>query len=688
MDDGLFEAGEKLNLDNSPDFQKELVFSSKPNADSWQFLNELTEKQVGARPGMLGHHAIAARVGSTLGGGVIALLTAYRKPEDRKFFESDARNLHHAAVLLRLALATQRTNERLEALTDAIGTVLRASSTAQITASLCDFLHTQIQESLEFRGHKTKTTARLFLRGTGMLARWGEAERSKIGLLEEHGVKPISVNEDCVYSRAIISKQTKTSLDPEECDKKFKPTTRIKIHSYINVPLVYDGAAIGAINLETGLKDAYKQADVSIVEAVAGAAAAAVLNHRSQRFMTQLAQLTSLAVNPAASEPSDPDALLNRGAKILYELCGFSDFLLFEAQEVSDDPWQIVKAWEGDDCGNKINRRPLDTLEGMNHHISTRWQETFLKSCLDAKTNEVIFVSHGNQLGVTDDGDGLLRPRGRPTLSHVVVLFGEPDAQKTRALMLLFEHPSPIPGHFVQVFSDYSTFLNTIYSTTFAEIHNYGEALTAARIEARAGRVYSQVRHSIASQLASIYNAVDLGRRAKDADSDILDEVVERVRTAQEDFDKSRVLLKSPEYDTCDLVGLWRAVVEDMQPRIKAAGLRVETRSEEIEAYTDPKLASYVLFNLLDNALIHGKENGATLIWFEGLPDGKEGCAVCDNGNEIDPDLVRRIFNMGATTKSQGGGQGLFLSQGIANDLKGDLVLIRRDDANCFELRL
>ncbi|MHB8267315.1 sensor histidine kinase [Bradyrhizobium sp.] len=681
MNDKTYQASPQLPLSEAPLFQRNLLRDdvSKP----WDFLNNLTHEEVGPRPTMAGHHVIVARVGGAIGGGVIALFTVYRKPDQPEFLESDARELHHAAVLLRLSLATQRANDRLEALVTAIGNVLTASSTATIAGSLCDFLHTQIQQALEYRDYKAKTTARLFLRGRGILERWGEDNRRVPNSLKAKGNRPISITEDCVYSRAIKDNKTKRSDDPAERSKQFINTTQQLVRSYVTVPLTYDGATIGAINLETTLDNAYKPADVSLAEAVAGVAAAAILNHRSQRFMTRLAQLTNLAVNPAAAEPSDPDAILQNGADILYELCGYSDLLLFQAQPDSSAPWQIVKAWRGE--GDTIAPRDIALLKPMQQRIDDKWDRTYLKSCIDAHTDSTFF--NGSSQNVPDDGAGMLRPEGRVTLSYVVVLLGNNKKIHDRAVMLFFEHPRPIPAHFEGVFAAFANFLNTIYSTTFTEIKNFGRALATARIEARQGRYYSQARHVIASHLVSIYNTVDLGRHDDPPDL-IFDEVTKRIRRAEHEFESLRVLLRDPEFEDCDLVDLWNEVAGDLQSRITESGLLVDNRATALPARTDPHYTKLILFNLLDNALEHGKKGGAERIWFEALPDGASGCAVCDDGCQIDAAFVNKIFDMNETTKGTGGGQGLHIARENARDIDGDLALVRRNDANCFELRL
>ena len=685
MDDLVYEAGKQLPLTKAPVFQKELL-EQKAEEKPWKVINTLTAEQAGARPSMAGDHVIAARVGSTIGGGVTALFTAYRRKTEPPFVESDARNLHHAAVLLRLALTTQRVTERLQALAEAIQRVLSADSSAEIAAELCDFLQEQINQPLEFRGYGTKTTARLFVRGDGRLDRWGETFRKHIGSLTTIRSSSIRITEECVYTRAIEDGTTKTNRDPLEKGKSFINTTDSEIRSYVTVPLGYDGAIIGAINLETTCEDAYRRADIALVEAVARVAAAAMLGHRSQRFVTDLARLTSLAVNPVASEPSDPGSILQRGAAILYQLCGYSDFLLFEKPtEKPEAPWQIVQAWRGN--GTSAVKREISTLTTVQQQIDDQWDRSYLRRCLDTGGGKTIFVSREIGDGLSDSGPGKLRTKGRPTRSHVVVLLGDQMNGYTRAVMLLFEHPRPFPENFHETLAAFAVFLDTVYGTSFVEVSRFGKELLAAQIEARAGKVYSQVSHQVGNQLNLITNAIQVGYfNDRDAEQ-IFRDVTERVNAAVEAFESTKILLRSPRPEPCDLVQLWNEVVKDMMPRIEREGFSIVTSIESISVTTDPNLAKYILFHLLENAIVHGKRDGATSIHFDEDREGT-GCVVSDDGPPIGSEIVPRMFEMGVTTKALGGGQGLWLAKQIANDLDGALWFERRQNKNCFIFQL
>lgn len=674
--DEYFQAGSTMKVNDAPNFQIDLV-REKDNTP-WINIEALTDDHVGARKDMIGYRAIAARVGSKLGGEVTAVFTAYRTPHDEPFTQSDAMQLHHAAILLRLAMSPKRISDRLLNLSIAIEKVFSAKSTAEITAEMCDFLQEQIHKPLEYRGIRTKTTARLFLRGSGELRRWGEDKRRVHGSLKSKQNEKLWINDDCVYARAIQDAKTKSSLLPEEKGKKFVQTTEESIKEYVTVPLIHDDAVLGAINLETMHEDAYSMQDISLAEAVARVAAAAILGHRSQRFMRRLARLTARAINPIEEKGNDPDTLLDSGAEILYELYGFSDMLLLESHDGIKEPWKIVKAWRGDGASS-IGLEDIE-LVAKQTDINAGWTETFLYECLNIDDRDTFFISD-KEAGLSDSGTNNLRDEDRPTWFHFLRLLGS-QGNRTRAVVLLFEHPHPLTLHFERVFSAYALFIDTIYSSSFEKMKSHGQALATARLEARAGKVFSQYRHSFAGHINSIFNAADLGRKEGKV-VEALDDVVARLRKAQQDMENARNLLRLPRFEYFDLSEIWVEVVHDAKPRIDALGVYVDPNGDRVPIFADPHVTKFILFNILDNALEHGVENGATSIQFTAR---QNGCVICDDGGKLSEEMRQDLFEMGSTTRATTGGHGLFMSKDIARDMNADLYYKREGKKNCFVL--
>lgn len=676
-------ASESLELHDSLEFQQEFLSNAESDQDPWIRKESLSSSACGRRQDMIGHHAIAARVGTALGGGVKALLTAYRTNASEPFHPSDARNLHHIAVLLRLAQGPDKLNERLEELTKTVEKVLSADTTGDMVSDVLVFLNHQINQKFTDQSVKAKTTSRLFLRGCGELSRWGRPDQKSIGTKTkgmDPGSRGIWVREsNSVYARAVLEDVIKTSPDITLSSDGFVETVEWA-NSYLTVPLEYDGAVLGAINLESEAKSAYNLNDQVLVSAISKVLAASILNHRSRRFMVELSDLSAKSLDLV--NVVQPDELLSDGARILYRLCGFSDLLIFEPGQ-PDEAWNLVQAWKGD--GKCVAERKKAEINRIDDTISQSWKETFIYECLTKRSKtDKVFVRAGGSVGLSDVGTEGFRPRGRETLSRVVVFIGEDDSPR-QAMMLLFEHPRPLPEHFKEVLEKYSSFLSAVYAGVIEEFLRFGEQLSHAKLEARQGKLYSQVRHSIASSLVLITNKIDIGRSTGKPPDRILEDVESRVSLALKEFSKHRSILKLPEPTMVRVDELWNSITDELTDRGRSCGISLERKESDISVFADSALVEYILFNLVDNALVHGPKNGATQV---SLRFEDDAIFICDNGWELPPEKVSRIFKLGYTTSSTGTGQGLHLSNDLALDMSGTLHFKRQNGLNCFVLRL
>lgn len=675
-----YNAGVNLQVENSLKFQME--FLDEVDDEPWT-RKTLTLEDCGTRVEMAGDHTIAAKVDNALGGGVKTMLTAFRKSSSEPFQPSDGRNLHHTAVLLRLAEAPLRLNERLSALSGTVDKVLGASRTADMASDVLNFLHEHINQRIIDQGGRAKLTMRLFLRGSGALARWGRAEEQQIGYTgasAERAVSKIWVrNKSSVYVRSVLGNSSFRCDDLDASSDNFLPTVGWT-RSYLTVPLEYDGAVIGAINLEADALDSYSENDEVLVKAISRVAAASILNHRSRRFMTDLADLAAKSID--LSGEVKPDSILQDGARNLYRLCGYSDLLLFEPAK-DNTPWNLVHAWHGK--GQCIERRNQEFVIKMSNAISQDWEKTYIYQCLTDRTAGRVRYAKGAKIGISDVGTQGFRARNRETLSRVVIFVGEDASNPRQALMLLFEHNYPLPEQFTDMLEKYAEFLSAVYSGVIEKVERFGEQLSIARLEARQGKVYSQVRHSIASQLALITNRIKIGRRSGAPIEEILSYVEQRVVAALEDFQKHRNLLKLPEPEPINVSDIWNKIAAELQPRAYAENLTIRTLDEVFVFFADAALLEFVLFNLVDNAIKHGAPNGAKEIV---ASVDQQAIMVCDDGRSIPIDRRSKMFNLGVTTESKGTGQGLYLAREIVQDMDGELTFLRLGKKNCFKISL
>jgi signal transduction histidine kinase len=118
-----------------------------------------------------------------------------------------------------------------------------------------------------------------------------------------------------------------------------------------------------------------------------------------------------------------------------------------------------------------------------------------------------------------------------------------------------------------------------------------------------------------------------------------------------------------------------------------------ESLPDPIIAITDDDLLSQVLINLIKNALENFSEKGSfdnSVIQVKvSVIANRIKIDICNNGEEIPPELREQIFVPFFTTKENGSGIGLSLSKQIMLILGGDIIL-RTDNRNftCFTVSL
>lgn len=105
---------------------------------------------------------------------------------------------------------------------------------------------------------------------------------------------------------------------------------------------------------------------------------------------------------------------------------------------------------------------------------------------------------------------------------------------------------------------------------------------------------------------------------------------------------------------------------------------------------TDPNMLQVMLRNLLSNAIRHIPTGGKVTLRFEA--DGKDiVLTVTDNGNGIDPELLKTLFEKkdGLHIARRGGGLGLELVQEFAGHLGGTISAANVPEGGaCFTIRL
>ncbi|HUX96645.1 MAG TPA: ATP-binding protein [Bacteroidales bacterium] len=104
-------------------------------------------------------------------------------------------------------------------------------------------------------------------------------------------------------------------------------------------------------------------------------------------------------------------------------------------------------------------------------------------------------------------------------------------------------------------------------------------------------------------------------------------------------------------------------------------GLTISVSNPDLELFADQNLISFVLINLLKNALEANENNKEPLIRIIARKDINDHAEICvvDNGPGIDDAILDQIFIPFFTTRKNGSGIGLSISKQIMRIHGGNL---------------
>jgi signal transduction histidine kinase len=130
-----------------------------------------------------------------------------------------------------------------------------------------------------------------------------------------------------------------------------------------------------------------------------------------------------------------------------------------------------------------------------------------------------------------------------------------------------------------------------------------------------------------------------------------------------------------------DLAGLVRDVAERARPLAGARGVAVGAEAPDVgAAVVDPAQLRQALDNLVRNALEATPEGGRVSLAVR-REGGGHVVEVRDTGRGIEPDHLARIFDLYFTTKADGTGVGLAVTQQIVTAHGGTIEVDSRPGA-------
>jgi signal transduction histidine kinase len=220
-------------------------------------------------------------------------------------------------------------------------------------------------------------------------------------------------------------------------------------------------------------------------------------------------------------------------------------------------------------------------------------------------------------------------------------------------------------------------------------------ALLKSERLATVGRMTSAITHELRNPLSSInLNAemlmedlVDRGIDPDDPDvmpllETIIDEV-DRLHDITEEY-LVYARLPSSELEPENLVEIAREMIDfhqtDWNQRDVEVALRTETDTIDIEA--DANHLRQALLNIVKNAVDASPKDTRVDVEIS-CDDESATVAIGDRGPGIDPEIRDELFEPFATTKSDGTGLGLAMTQQIVEQHHGEIHIDEPDDGGC-----
>ncbi len=232
--------------------------------------------------------------------------------------------------------------------------------------------------------------------------------------------------------------------------------------------------------------------------------------------------------------------------------------------------------------------------------------------------------------------------------------------------------------------------LTTVITLSFGRTLKLAEHARLAAI----GQFVTGIAHEIRTPLATVGMALDyFGEHLQTSGEK------KRLELAQHEMERIKRLLEEVllyarplklKLEKVALRPLLRDARDSLLPEAEEKSVKIQLeQKEEIELTADPDRLLQILLNLLKNA-IQAAPGGSTVTLAVDLDNQKTPrIQVCNPGEPIPPEQLKRVFEPFYTTRAEGTGLGLAIVRRLAQAHGGGIEVVSNDQqGTCFTLRL